>query len=161
MPWALSNVISGSPAVFTPYVESARFAALHRNYWWEHEREVRGTAARGVRLSAHTTPYPTKSDAIADQAQSDSGGNFGRLARTTILDAYVREMMNRLLCGVRAKHWLRFLQAIQEKRTEDEIRRALDAISGEIVASSAAPAEQSTLLVMIEQIRKLAGLVEA
>ncbi len=32
VPWALSNVLSGSPTVFTPYVENARYAAAYRNY---------------------------------------------------------------------------------------------------------------------------------
>ncbi len=41
VPWVLDNVISGSPILFEPFVESARFAAAHRNH---HSRYVRQTA---------------------------------------------------------------------------------------------------------------------
>lgn len=34
VPWALSDVISGSPQVFAPFVMSARYAAAYRNYHW-------------------------------------------------------------------------------------------------------------------------------
>ena len=32
IPWALNNVISGYPKIFTPYVELAKYAAEYRNY---------------------------------------------------------------------------------------------------------------------------------
>jgi len=31
-PWALTNVVSGSPFLYAPYVRTARFAAEYRNY---------------------------------------------------------------------------------------------------------------------------------
>lgn len=33
IPWALNNVISGYPKIFSPYVELAKYAAEYRNYW--------------------------------------------------------------------------------------------------------------------------------
>ena len=39
VPWALSNVISGAPSVYEPYIESAAYTAAYRNYWWEHVRD--------------------------------------------------------------------------------------------------------------------------
>lgn len=160
VPWALSNVISGSPVVFTPYVESARYAALHRNYWWEHERKVSGTSARGVQLSAHVTAYPKKSDPISDQALSDSGGNFGRLARTTLMDSYVQVMLDHPLCGVRAKHWLKFLQAIQERHTEARIRQEITALTNELAASASGADETGPVMLILEQLRRLSGLAD-
>ena len=41
VPWALSNVIGGSPRAFPPYVESARYAAEYRNYHWQRRSEAR------------------------------------------------------------------------------------------------------------------------
>lgn len=35
VPGALSNVLSGSPVVFKPYIESARYAAASRHYHWQ------------------------------------------------------------------------------------------------------------------------------
>ena len=35
VPWVLNNVISGSPRVLSPYIESAQYAAQYRNYHWE------------------------------------------------------------------------------------------------------------------------------
>ncbi len=124
VPWVLSQVISGRPIVFAPFIESARYAAEYRNYWWEHRRKAKGekaiTIARGVQ------PYPTKSDAIADRPLSDGGGNFGRLARTQLLDEYTKLTKTHPLCGIRIEYWLRFFKAFQETRTDDEIRDVLD-----------------------------------
>jgi hypothetical protein len=35
VPWALSNILSGSPVVYSPFLESARYAAEQRNYYWQ------------------------------------------------------------------------------------------------------------------------------
>ena len=57
VPWALGNVISGSPVLFEPYVESARYTALYRNYHWQHVRET--NLNRGIEISERTEPYPS------------------------------------------------------------------------------------------------------
>jgi hypothetical protein len=38
-PWGLDEVISGTPRLMRPFVEEARYAAEHRNYYW---RVLRG-----------------------------------------------------------------------------------------------------------------------
>jgi hypothetical protein len=38
VPWYLSGTIDGTPRVITPFVESARWVAEVRNYWWQHIR---------------------------------------------------------------------------------------------------------------------------
>lgn len=40
VPCVLDNVISGSPILYEPFIESARYAAEYRNYHWQH---LRGT----------------------------------------------------------------------------------------------------------------------
>lgn len=87
VPWTLSNVISGSPRIFTPFVESARYAAEYRNYHWQHLRRTH--SATGIISPQVVTPYPRKADKIIDRPVSDAGGNFGRFARTGIMDEYL------------------------------------------------------------------------
>ncbi len=66
VPWVLSNVISGSPLLFEPFVESARFAAEFRNYHWQHVRQT--SQRNSIEISPHASPYPFKSDPISDRA---------------------------------------------------------------------------------------------
>jgi len=113
VPWALSQVISGRPIAFPPYVESARWAALARNHWWQHQREAKSDPA--IRLPAGPiAPYPKKSDKIDDKPASDTGGNFGRFARTHIMDDYIAATKRLLLCGLPAERWLEFFKSIRK-----------------------------------------------
>jgi hypothetical protein len=58
VPWALSNVISGSPKVFSPFVESARYAAEYRNYHWQQLRQTGSSA--DIVSPPGVSPYPNK-----------------------------------------------------------------------------------------------------
>jgi hypothetical protein len=108
MPWALDNVIAGTPQLFTPHVVGARFAAEYRNWWWLTQRVARGDP--GIRFSAVTTPYPTRGDAISDQAAADDGGNFGRYSRSGLMDTYIATLFGEtLLRGVPLGQWQGFL----------------------------------------------------
>lgn len=123
VPWALSNVISGSPRVFQPFVESARYAAEYRNYHWQ---QLRGTKLNTqIQFAEGIRPYPRKADRIADHPIADSGGNFGRLARTGIMDEYIEVAKSEPLGGIEAKHWLTFFKVFQEQRTGDAIEHEL------------------------------------
>ena len=114
VPWALTNVISGSPTVFAPYIESARYAAEYRNHHWQHLREAKGEA--GIKSPVGVHPYPRKSDAISDVPHADNGGNFGRFSRTGIMDAYLALAKQELLAGIRAEHWLGFFKLFQDQK---------------------------------------------
>jgi hypothetical protein len=35
VPWILSDVVSGSPKLFQPWIESARYVAEHHNFYWQ------------------------------------------------------------------------------------------------------------------------------
>lgn len=128
-PWALSEVVSGSPILFDPFVERARFAAEYRNWWWEHERQSRND--KGVRLSAVDHGYPIKSDAILDQPIYDEGGNFGRLARSHLMDDYITELFRKRLSGIPLDSWQRFLKLFTEDTSADKIERTLDRMARE------------------------------
>lgn len=113
VPWALSEVISGRPLMFAPFIESARYVAEYRNHWWEHVRKSKGTE-NGVVIPYDAKPYPGKADKIADNPQSDSGGNFGRIARTGLMDAYIVGIKQLPLSGVPIEKWLGFFQSVGE-----------------------------------------------
>lgn len=112
VPWALTNVLSGSPVVFAPYVESAKYAAAHRNYYWQEMRETKSTrkSSRKIAIPAGVKPYPKKADRIADEPADDTGGNFGRIARTGLMDEYIERTLRLSLCGIEAKEWIGFFK---------------------------------------------------
>ena len=127
-PWHLSEVISGVPQLAVPYVELARYVAEYRNHHWEcvmsHKKSAR------VVLSSADRPYPRKTDQISDKAEDDAGRNFGRIARTGIMDDFARQAGDRLLSGIPARHWRRFLKIFTETATEAHIERALARFGG-------------------------------
>lgn len=108
VPWALSNVLSGAPAVFTPWIESARYAAAYRNYYWQELR--RAGSPVGIKRPEGVGPYPSKADKIQDIPVSDPGRNFGRIARTGIMNHYVHETTAIALCGIEAREWVKFFK---------------------------------------------------
>ena len=108
VPWALSNVLSGSPTVYRPYVTPAKYAAAYRNYWWTEIRNSRGE--KGIVVPSSVGPYPSKSNQVADRPRSDGGGNFGRLARSGMMDQFIEETLNLPLAGIPAGDWVDFLR---------------------------------------------------
>jgi hypothetical protein len=109
VPWRLSNVMSGTPVASEPWVESARYAAELRNYWWEHLRKT--SAPRGIRQPTGVRPYPTKDMTILDVPEYDGGGNFGRLSRVTGLTTdFVASATAQEALGIPIDHWINFLK---------------------------------------------------
>ena len=134
VPWALSKVISGSPQVFVPYVISARQAAEYRNWYWEHAKGAKGD--NSITLSTVATNYPTKCDMISDRPASDSGGNFGRFARTKAMDSYIKELFDDKLAGIPLWAWQRFLSLFTESQTTSDVIRGLDALASSLATST-------------------------
>jgi hypothetical protein len=86
----------------------ARHAAEMRNYYWIEERKTAGNPK--IVPSAVKEHYPKKSDQISDEAEDDKGGNFGRVARTSIMDTYTNEIMAERLLGIVIGEWQKFLK---------------------------------------------------
>ena len=124
VPWALSKVISGSPQVFSPFVMGARQAAEYRNWYWEFARIDRG-GARGITLSDVATNYPAKSDPIGDIPESDNSGNFGRLARSRVMENYIDELFEDKLSGIPLLAWQKFLGLFTENQTPETLTAGL------------------------------------
>ncbi|MBI3976639.1 MAG: hypothetical protein HY331_00495 [Chloroflexi bacterium] len=152
VPWVLSNVISASPRVFQPFVESARYAAEYRNYHWRYLRQT--TLSTEIHVATGIRPYPRKSDRIADHPAADSGGNFGRFARTGLMDEYIDRSKSQLLCGIEARHWLTFFKVFQEQRTGEAVQREL-ARFGERLASTRSADES-----VVQSVRAILSEVE-
>ncbi len=112
MPWCLGNVLSGIPVVSKPYVVPARYAAEYRNYWWTEVRQTRTNSS--ITSPESVTPYPSKGEQIVDRPSSDSGNNFGRLARTGLMDDYIGEMLEMPLSGISVRDWLDFLRQFKQ-----------------------------------------------
>lgn len=155
VPWALSNVISGSPIVFEPFVMGARHAAEYRNWYWQHKRK--GTSSRGIEPSKVDQFYPTKSEMISDRPASDSGGNFGRLARAGVMEEYIAELFEVKLAGIQLASWQQFLSVFTEGATEKDIDMALQKIA-KIVATAVNDLEASKKLA--DKFREIAGIIE-
>ena len=107
VPWHLSNVLAGTPLVESPGVWSARYAAEYRNHWWQH---LRGTEMdRSIASPEGVAPYKGREN-TSDKPAYDSGGNFGRIARTRIMDEWIADVRFKPLAGIPARDWIEFLR---------------------------------------------------
>ena len=150
VPWVLGNVISGSPILFEPFIESAKYAADYRNYHWQHIRETKQDT--GIEIPEGVGPYPSKSQQILDKPHSDGGGNFGRLARTGMMDSYMQKLDDVQLCGIKTVYWRQFLKAFQESTTDAQARIALARLKQRVQKATdiASPKAQSALTIIAE-----------
>ena len=155
VPCVLGNVISGSPVLFEPFIESAKFAAEYRNYHWQCIRKT--GLSTDIKLPEGIDPYPGKSDQILDKPASDGGGNFGRLARTGIMDTYMKKLDDVQLCGIKTVFWREFLKTFQESTTDAQARAALERLKQRVQQATdiPSPKTQSALIIMEELARLL------
>jgi len=155
VPWVLGNVMSGSPILFEPFVESAKYAAEYRNYHWQYIRETQ--QARGIETPKGVSPYPSKAEQILDKPQADGGGNFGRLARTGIMDFYLDKLDEVQLCGIKMIYWRQFLKTFQESTTEAKARFALEQLRQRVQRAGdiPSPKAQAALAIVAELERLL------
>jgi hypothetical protein len=156
VPWALSDVIAGRPQVFEPFVISARHAAQYRNYHWRALKRARGDSR--IQSPEGMSPYPSKSDQIADVPASDAGGNFGRIARTGIMDEYLEQLGRVELRGIEVRHWRSFFKAFGESRDESSIDRSLERIRAR-VRSAPAQGQDPTLASVRAIVEELESII--
>ncbi len=149
VPWVLSSVISGRPKIFSPYIESARYAAEYRNQHWKKIREGKGTSE--IEIPQGAKPYPKKSDATNDKPVSDAGGNFGRIARSGLMDEYLSRMAVQPVCGIRASYWLEFFKIFHQDVTEEKIEESFDALRKKAALLSK-PGDEGSVLHLISSL---------
>jgi hypothetical protein len=122
VPWFLTNLISGKPKAVAPYIESAKYAAEYRNYHWQHLMKKKpGVSTAIVSPIEGVKPYPPDKGKSSDKPESDPGGNFGRLARTEIMDEYTTAVMSEPIAGIEADYWLAFLKLFEQKANSEKI----------------------------------------
>jgi len=139
IPWFLSDIISGTPKLLTPYKELAKYPAEYRNYYWQRSRTERNenpNIRKPPKENRH--PYPSSKQESSDEAEGDKGGNFGRIARAGILDEYINSIKAQDYLGVRILHWIAFFKAISETSTDEQIGKKLESLKIQI-QSNAAP----------------------
>lgn len=129
-PWGLDEVISGAPKLMRPFVEEARYAAEHRNHYWQVLRGVTGADAEIVEASANV-PYPTKGDKFNDEPKKDQGKNFGRVARGGLMTEFISVLLQQPVSGIPARHWQSFLRIFAEGVEADVVERKLKAMRTE------------------------------
>lgn len=155
VPWVLSSVISGRPKIYTPFIESARYAADYRNGYW---RKMRGNGPDSeIIVPSEAAPYPRKADATNDRPKTDAGGNFGRLARTGIMDEYL-QMMMQPVCGIKATYWLEFFKIFHQDATDVMIAKAFATLRAKVDGIPDSLQKQSFLeviMVLQEHLEKL------
>lgn len=157
-PWALSRVISGAPQLFRPYVVAARYAAEYRNWHWTNI--VRGGSASGsIKLSAISEHYPSKAQEIGDEPLSDRGGNFGRFARTGLMDEFMSELFADDLAGIPLDAWQRFLKLFGEQTALERIDSELDRMTAQATKRRRAPSI-ATIELTRERLRELVDLLD-
>lgn len=157
-PWALSRVISGSPQLFAPYVVSARYAAEYRNWHWKNV--VRGGTADGdINVSTVTQTYPAKADEIGDEPVSDRGGNFGRFARTGLMDAFMEELFHDELAGIPLDSWQKFLKLFGEQTPMERINHELDRMAREVTGRRR-EATRERVEEVRERLREIVALLD-
>ena len=93
-------------------------------------------------------PYPRKADATNDKPTSDSGGNFGRIARTGLMDEYLERMMIQPVCGIKATYWLEFFKIFHQDATDEQIRKALDRLRSKVECVAESTQKQSLMEVL-------------
>lgn len=141
-PWRLSEVISGSPTLMRPFVEEAKYAAEHRNYYWQHLRGVTEEAG-AVRLANVTSSYPNKGDTFNDEAVHDQGKNFGRVARGNLMTDFITALLQEQMSGIPARHWQTFLKIFSEGVSEEVLDRRLENLRRDVGTSETGEIESA------------------
>jgi hypothetical protein len=104
-------------------------------------------------------PYPQSKVEASDKAENDKGNNFGRIARSGLLDDYLLKIKAIDYLGIKVSHWMKFFRVMSENRTSEEIDRQLDGIletiKAEIEPNKIAPDYQNTLQEIIENLKNL------
>ena len=161
IPWILSEVISGTPKLLTPYKELAKYAAEYRNYYWQKSRIESNQNPNIHRPQQENRyPYPDSKREASDEAEEDKGGNFGRVARAGIIDDYTANIKAQDYLGVKIIHWIQFFKAISGTSTDIQIDKKIQRLKVQIQSESNSFEEEkseyrATFTEIVEQLEEL------
>ena len=152
VPWHLKNVLSGMPVVREPYIEQAKYVAEYRNYWWQYIRQARGDPT--IIQPENVTPLGRQPrDQVNDEPRSDSGGNFGRIARIGVMDQYLETMMLSRVAGIEARHWITFFRLYADAADTEAITTKMGALLATHTSTDdEAAAEAAELLTRLTEL---------
>jgi len=154
VPWHLSNVLSGTPRVYKPYIEQARYVAERRNYFWQYERVAKASKVIAPPAVA-VTAYPLPKTQMSDKPESDSGNNFGRIARTPGLMAdFTNETLDIRVSGIPTRDWLKFFKRYSEDRDPALVSAELEAL---LTNSPEAKADAERVMALVRELAAIAG----
>ena len=122
-PWCWSEVIVGSPRLFTPWIARAREVAEIRNDAWDGKVHI-----------ARTTPYPPARSRCCDTpVLNPESTSWGRVARIPgLMRDWVDATLETQLSGIPARYWLAFLSLFKEAAQASAIKRGLERISRDV-----------------------------
>ena len=109
---ALNRVLSGTPVAFRPFVGVSEVCSRVSELLVDERPQVRQDP--GITMPESVPEYPQKGDQILDRPAADAGGNFGRIARTGLMDEYVEKLKQTTLAGIPTSDWLTFLKQFKQ-----------------------------------------------
>lgn len=125
VPWHLSSAVSGEAVAAEPWVESARYAAEWRDYWWLNIRNPQGTDP-SLNYPEGASPYPSKADRVSVVPVADSGGNYGRLPRCKpLMDDFLAATRAVPILGIETQAWINFLKMHTDSVEPGQVAEAL------------------------------------
>lgn len=160
-PWFLSEVIAGSPNLMFPYIELGKYAAEYRNFYWIKSRETSTIRSTTIISPPQTLrhPYPQSKVEASDKAENDKGNNFGRIARTGLLDGYLEKIKTIDYLGIRVSHWMKFFKVMSENKAsaiiDKQLENLLPTIITEIEHNSSINEYDVIIQELIEGLKKL------
>lgn len=130
LPWYLEEAVSGIPVLTTPWIYSAKAAseACKRHWTYRKTDTPKALSERTVQEPENITPYNDSREQNNYSPVGDNAGNFGRLARTGIMDEFVKVSLDTDVLGIPARNWMRFLKAHTDKKTLEQIKKNIDTI---------------------------------
>jgi hypothetical protein len=161
VPWYLSNAVSGVAQVAEPWVESARFAAEWRDYWWQNVRRVKSGTPLGITYPDAAAPYPGKADLVTAKPDYDGGDNYGRLPRCKpLMDQFIEKASRTPILEIPARDWVLFLRLHTDTANPDDVAERLAA---EVARRSkaAAPTVADEILRAVKILRDATGWLDS
>lgn len=130
LPWYLSDAVSGNPVLIKPWVYPAKAASEYcKRYWMYRKTDVPlNFDERSVTEPGDIVLYSNNREKANYMPKKDSSNNFGRLARTGLLDDFVSESLETDILGIPAKNWMRFLKIHTDQKSLSAIQKEIDRI---------------------------------
>ena len=154
VPWHLGDVLSGAPVVIDPYIEQAKYAAEMRNYYWQHQR---GAASKtGIESPKGVHPYPSAKTHTSDKPESDSGGNFGRVARVHgLMDEFIANALGTPISGIECRFWIDFFRVFTDASSSEAIEESMTRLLARKSTNNDVERAQKA----VEHVRALTGIL--